>query len=87
MLNQHFQAELRQAFSGDNASMDLLTRNQELEMEVDTVRKNCDNKVKELEEAHEKEKTQIKDDMATVLQVGKIGAGFVQRHVTFQAYV
>ena len=72
MLNQHFQSELKQAFCGDNAGIDMLNRMQELEIEVEEVRKSCDSKIKELEESHEKEKTQIKDDMAIVLQVCKL---------------
>ena len=72
MLQQHFQSELKQAFSGDNAGIDMLNRMQELEDELEQVKKNCDGRVKQLEEQHEKEKAEIKEDFAITLQVRRL---------------
>ena len=47
----------------------MLTRLQELEVEMMKTKRECDHLVKETKEQSEKEKQQMKDDMATVLQV------------------
>ena len=49
--------------------MDMLNRVQDLEIEIEETRKDRDAKIKEITELCEKEKQQMKDDMATVLQV------------------
>ena len=69
ILQQQFQAELKTAFSSDSASLELLNRVQDLEMEIERTRKECESKIKEQNEEHEKETQEMKDDMATVLQV------------------
>lgn len=69
MLTQRFQTELKAAFGNDAGSMDILDRVQELEIEIEQTRKDRDAKLKEVVEQCEKEKQQMKDDMATVLQV------------------
>ena len=47
----------------------MLNRVQELEIEIENTRKECEMQLKEMQEFHENEKQQMKDDMATVLQV------------------
>ena len=69
ILQQHFQQELKAAFSGDTGGIDMLNRVQELEIEIENTRKECEMQLKEMQEFHENEKQQMKDDMATVLQV------------------
>lgn len=49
--------------------MDMLNRIQDLEMEIEETRKECDLKVKECQDNFDREKEQMKDDMAIVLQV------------------
>lgn len=68
LLQNQFQAELKTAFNGDNSSMDMLNRIQDLEMEIEETRKECDLKVKECQDNFDREKEQMKDDMAIVLQ-------------------
>ena len=68
-ITERFQSELKAAFSGDTGSMDLLNRLQDLEVEIEETRKDRDTKIKEITELCEKEKEQMKEDMATVLQV------------------
>ncbi|XP_066914646.1 putative leucine-rich repeat-containing protein DDB_G0290503 isoform X2 [Clytia hemisphaerica] len=69
-ITERFQSELKAAFSGDTGSMDMLNRVQDLEIEIEDTRKDRDAKIKEITELCEKEKQQMKDDMATVLQAG-----------------
>ena len=68
-ITERFQSELKAAFGSDTGSMDLLNRLQDLEVEIEETRKDRDMKIKEITELCEKEKEQMKEDMATVLQV------------------
>ena len=47
----------------------MLNRLQELEVELEQERRNCEVKMKLLDDEHEKEKAEIKEDFATALQV------------------
>ena len=69
LLQEHFQAELKAAFSGDTGTYDMLNRIQELEICLEETRAACNNKLKEMKQEFEQEKEQMKDDMATVLHV------------------
>lgn len=68
-ITDRFQSELKAAFSGETGSMDLLNRLQDLEVEIEETRKDRDMKIKEITELCDKEKEQMKEDMAIVLQV------------------
>ena len=80
ILQQHFQQELKAAFSGDTGGIDMLNRVQELEIEIENTRKECEMQLKEMQEVHENEKQQMKDDMATVLQVFNKCMNFCDRN-------
>ena len=58
----------------------MLNRVQELEIEIENTRKECEMQVKEMQEVHENEKQQMKDDMATVLQVFNKCMNFCDRN-------
>jgi hypothetical protein len=70
---------LKQEFNGDADGMDLLNRVQELELEVEQSRKEHAQKVKEMQDVFDEEKDQIRNDMATVLQVS-LSPGFSEQY-------
>jgi len=82
-LTERFQSELKAAFGGDTGSMDMLNRLQDLEIAIEETRKDREQKIKEITELCEKEKQQMKDDMATVLQVRSIYRLFLLLVVLF----
>ncbi|XP_065659063.1 early endosome antigen 1 isoform X1 [Hydra vulgaris] len=71
ILQEHFQAELKAAFSGDTGTYDMLNRIQELEICLEETRTSCNNKIKEMKQEFEQEKEQMMDDMATVLHASQ----------------